>query len=85
MEIEERAHVSAEHCASVLLDTLPPLMRMLHVALRRQAGSEEDAPNFGQIRMLEMLRLQPWKLTDLAARHHVAASTMSRTTRAPTM
>jgi|GEM_PF-424976 len=77
--MDERAPASAEQCASVLLDTLPPLMRMLHGAMRRHAGNEEEAPNFGQIRMLEMLRARPWKLTDLAARHHVAASTMSRT------
>jgi DNA-binding MarR family transcriptional regulator len=79
LETEEQIQTSAEQCASVLLDTLPPLMRMLHGALRRHAGTDEDPPNFGQIRMLEMLQAQPWKLTDLATRHHVAASTMSRT------
>lgn len=77
--MEEQAPVSAEQCASTLLDTIPPLMRMVHSALRRHSGNEEEVPNFGQLRMLEMLRTHAWKLTDLAARHHVAASTMSRT------
>ena len=39
---------------------------------------EEELPNFGQIRMLAILQARPWTLGDLASRHHVAASTMSR-------
>jgi DNA-binding MarR family transcriptional regulator len=65
-----------EECARMLLDTLPQLMRMLHGSMRKNHG---EAHTFGQMRMLGMLREQPWMLTDLAARHHVAVSTMSRT------
>jgi DNA-binding MarR family transcriptional regulator len=52
---------------------------MLGGAMRRQFFGDEDAPSFGQIRMLEMLNAHAWKLSDLAARHQVAVSTMSRT------
>ena len=65
-----------ESCARMLLETIPPLMRMLHGAMRKSHG---EAHTFGQMRMLAMLRERPCMLTDLATRHHVAPSTMSRT------
>lgn len=61
----------------MLLETLPPLMRMLHGAMRRGCADDE-MPTFGQMRMLAMLRERSWKLTDLAASHHVTPSTMTR-------
>lgn len=76
MSNPEQAAPSTEVCARMLLETIPQLMRMLHGAMRRSHG---EAHTFGQMRMLAMLRERPCMLTDLAARHHVAPSTMSRT------
>jgi DNA-binding MarR family transcriptional regulator len=66
-----------EASARMLLETVPPLMRMLHGTLRRGCADDE-LPTFGQMRMLAMLRERSWKLTDLATSHHVTPSTMSR-------
>jgi DNA-binding MarR family transcriptional regulator len=70
---------SARDAAALLLETLPLTMRILGGAMH--AGRPNDGPplNMGQLRMLEMLHRRPWTLGDLAERHHVAASTMSRT------
>ncbi|GAB4114482.1 MAG: hypothetical protein Fur005_42810 [Roseiflexaceae bacterium] len=74
--MSERAVPDTATCADLLLSSIPPLMRMVGGAMRR---SHHDPFTFSQMRTLEMLRERPWALSDLAARHHVAASTMSRT------
>jgi DNA-binding MarR family transcriptional regulator len=60
----------------MLLETLPQMMRMFGGAMR-QAHTEEDV-NISQIRTLAMLHYHPWRLSDLARRQQIKASTMSR-------
>lgn len=66
----------AQESARLLLETMPALMRGLHTMRRGQF--DEDAASVGQLRMLEMLRARSWSLSELATRHHVTPSTMSR-------
>lgn len=70
---------TAEECAALLLETVPFSMRLLAGTMQQARGSDSPQLNFGQLRMLEMLHHRAWTLSDLAERHHVAASTMSRT------
>ncbi|HWQ13512.1 MAG TPA: MarR family transcriptional regulator [Roseiflexaceae bacterium] len=70
---------TARDCAALLLETLPVSMRILGGAIHTSHAPEDRPLNMGQLRMLELLRRHPWTLGDLAERHHVAASTMSRT------
>lgn len=69
---------TARDTASLLLETLPVALRILGGAMHQGLPSEGPPLNMGQLRVLEMLRSRPWTLGDLAERHHVAASTMSR-------
>src|SRR5262245_57639076 len=69
---------SARECAVLLLETIPHLMRGLHSIMRQRKGADEEAHTLGQFRMLEMLRREASTLSELAARHHVTPSTMSR-------
>ncbi|NWG22375.1 MAG: MarR family transcriptional regulator [Chloroflexi bacterium] len=69
---------SAYECASLLLDTVPGLMRSITGTLRQRHDGGDDAPTLGQLRMLAMLAERPWTLGELAARHHVTPSSMSR-------
>ena len=69
---------SARECAVLLLQTIPNLMRGLHMAMRQRKGSEEELSTLGQLRMLEMLRREPSTLSALASRHLVTPYTMSR-------
>ena len=68
----------AHDCAELLLGTVPNLMRGLGGAMRQKAGDDE-LPSMGQFRMLTMLHHAPNSLSELASRHHVTPSTMSRT------
>lgn len=78
MEIPDETPRSAD-CARLLLDTIPPLMRMLGRTMRRHPCGGDEAPTFGQIRLLHALGRHPCSLGDLATHAHVASSTMSRT------
>ncbi len=69
----------ARECARLLLETIPNLMRNLGGAMRQCKSGEEEHLNMGQFRMLGMLHAAPRTLSELAANHHVTASTMSRT------
>lgn len=68
----------AHECAELLLSTVPNLMRGIGGELRQKLGDDE-LPNMGQLRMLAMLHKTPFSLGELASRHHVTPSTMSRT------
>jgi DNA-binding MarR family transcriptional regulator len=69
----------ARECARLLLETIPNLMRSLHLISRQCRSDDEDQLNMGQFRMLALLNEAPRTLGDLAASHHVTPSTMSRT------
>ena len=69
----------ARECARLLLETIPNLMRSLHLISRQCRSDDEKQLNMGQFRMLAMLNEAPRTLGDLAASHHVTPSTMSRT------
>ena len=69
---------SARECAALLLETVPGLMRSIAGAVRQRADCDEEAPTLGQLRMLTMLGEHSWSLSELAARHHVTPSSMSR-------
>jgi DNA-binding MarR family transcriptional regulator len=75
------AHIppTARDTAALLLETLPAALRALGGAVHTGRPSDGPPLNMGQLRMLEMLHRRPWTLGDLAERHHVSASTMSRT------
>ena len=70
--------VSTRACASLLLATLPNVMRCLASAARQQKLDDDDHPRMGQLHILGMLREGPRTLRELAALHHVTPSTMSR-------
>lgn len=70
---------TAASCSRLLLATVPRLMRTLGASARQLRGADEEPISMGQIRMLDVLDAQSWRLSDLAARHHVTPSTMSRT------
>lgn len=70
---------TARDTAALLLETMPASMRVLAGAMHMGRPSDGPPLNMGQLRMLEMLRSRMWSLGDLAERHHVSASTMSRT------
>jgi DNA-binding MarR family transcriptional regulator len=69
----------ARDCARLLLETIPNLMRSLHLISRQCRSDDEEPLNMGQFRMLAMLHESPRTLSELAASHHVTPSTMSRT------
>jgi DNA-binding MarR family transcriptional regulator len=70
---------TARDTAALLLETLPVALRTLAGVVHMGRPSDGPQLNMGQLRTLEMLRRRPWTLGDLAERHHVSASTMSRT------
>lgn len=70
---------TAQECAALLLETVPFTMRVLAGAMHQARASDSPPFNMGQLRMLDMLRSGAWTLSDLAERHQVATSTMSRT------
>jgi DNA-binding MarR family transcriptional regulator len=69
---------SARECANLLLETIPNLMRGLHGVMRQRKGADDEPHTLGQYRMLALLEHEPRTLSALAAIHHVAPSTMSR-------
>ena len=72
------AFVAAARGYSIIL-TMPSTMRILGFLMRQRRVGDEDMLHLGQLRILEMLRHRPWNLGDLASRHHVTPSSMSRT------
>lgn len=70
---------TARDTAALLLETLPHALRALGGAMHASLPPDGPPLNMGQLRMLDMLHRRPWTLGDLAERHHVSASTMSRT------
>ncbi len=68
----------AELCAELLLQITPRMMRSMGMALRRQASGDGEQLNIGQLRMLDMLQHRTWALNELASKHSVTPSTMSR-------
>jgi DNA-binding MarR family transcriptional regulator len=70
---------SARDCARLLLEAVPGTMRVLGGIMRQRRAADEEPLSMGQLHMLEILRERPVSLSDLAARHRVAPSTMSRT------
>ncbi|HEX9369672.1 MAG TPA: MarR family transcriptional regulator [Roseiflexaceae bacterium] len=69
----------ARECAELLLATLPNLMRSLGGTMRQHRFGGDEPMKMEQLRMLEMLGCASFTLGELAARHHVTPSTMSRT------
>lgn len=67
----------AHECARLLLATMPGLMRGLKSCMRPPA--DDETLTMGQFRMLDMLSCAPCTLGELASRHNVTPSTMSRT------
>lgn len=70
---------NAHECARLLLQTIPYLMRGIKEAIRPPKAGDDEALSMGQLRMLDMLGHAPCTLGELASRHHVTPSTMSRT------
>lgn len=70
--------VEARECAVMLLGTLHPLMRTMRDATRQIKLEDRETPTIEQFRMLQVLAAQSRNLRELAARHAVSASTMSR-------
>ena len=70
--------VSARECASLLLRTIPDVMRRLAGVIRQQRPAREDSLHMGQIHVMASLSSRPSSLHELAATHHVTPSTMSR-------
>ena len=69
----------ARDCARLLLETIPNLMRNLHLMSRQCRSGDEEQLNMGQFRMLAILHEAPRTLSEMAVNHHVTPSTMSRT------
>ena len=69
---------SARDCAHLLLDTIPHFMRRLRGSLRDLKVAEAEAPTMEQFRLLDILSYRPRTGGELAAKHGVTPSTMSR-------
>ncbi len=69
---------SARQCARLLLDTLPNLRRGFSGFMREHTSATHEPLTVDQIRLLRILSHEPRTLSELAARHGVAPSTMSR-------
>ena len=65
-------------CASMLLQTLHPLMRTMRDATRQIKLDQSETPTMEQFRLMQVLAARPRNLRELAAKHAVSASTMSR-------
>jgi DNA-binding MarR family transcriptional regulator len=69
---------SPRECASMLLQTLHPLVRTMRDATRQIKLDRSDTPTMEQFRLMQVLAARPRNLRELAAKHAVSASTMSR-------
>ncbi len=69
---------NARDCARLLLETLPIVKRGVREATRLQRGPVHEPLTMDQVRLLKILRPEPHSLGELATRHGVTASTMSR-------
>ena len=69
---------SARDCAQLLLETLPVVKRGLRDATRAQKTPEHEPLTMDQVRLLKILKHEPRSLGELAERHGVTPSTMSR-------
>ena len=69
---------SARDCAQLLIETLPVVKRGLRDAMRSQKVPEHEPLTMDQVRLLKILRHEPRSLGELAERHGVTPSTMSR-------
>ncbi len=65
-------------CAKLLLETLPAVKRGLRDAMRPPKAPEHEPLTMDQVRLLKILRHEPRSLGELAGRHGVTPSTMSR-------
>ena len=70
--------VSSRECAELLLTTIPHLTRIIAGCCRQHMPPGEDAVRIGQAQLLHMIACGSYSLRELAARHHVTPSTMSR-------
>jgi DNA-binding MarR family transcriptional regulator len=68
----------ADACARLLIETIPSLMRGIGGTMRQSKIGDDEPLTIGQLRMLEMISCAPFSLGELASRHHVTPSTMSR-------
>src|SRR5689334_4120251 len=68
----------ADDTARLLLETIPSLMRGIGGTMRQSKIGDDEQLTMGQLRMLEMISCAPFSLGELASRHHVTPSTMSR-------
>lgn len=69
---------SARDCARIVLEGMPALRRMLGSVMRQQRGPDGEPLSFDQARLLKILGHESRALGELAARHGVTPSTMSR-------
>ncbi len=69
---------SARECARLLLETLPNLRREFGGLMRQQDAAGHEPLTMDQVRLLRILSHEPRSLSELAARHGVTPSTMSR-------
>ncbi|MBA3943579.1 MAG: MarR family transcriptional regulator [Herpetosiphonaceae bacterium] len=70
--------VNARDCARLLLETLPIVRRGVREAMRLQKVPVHEPLTMDQVRLLKILRHESHSLGELATRHGVTASTMSR-------
>lgn len=74
----ESETVDARDCADLLMRSIHPLMHTMRDAMRQLRLGEGDAPTMEQYRMMQMLSRHSPNLRELATRHAVTPSTMSR-------
>ena len=70
--------VDADECAELLMRSIHPIMHTMRDAMRQLQLGEGDRPTMEQYRMLQMLSMRSPNLRELAERHAVTPSTMSR-------
>lgn len=71
--------VAPRECAVLLLSTIPQLMRTIAGCSRHLKPAGEQPVRLEYVQLLHILAHSPCSLRELAARHHVTPSTMSRT------
>ena len=69
---------SARECAQLLLETMQSLRRRLGGVMRQRKSADHEPLTMDQVRLLKILSHEPSTLGELAARHGVTPSTMSR-------
>ncbi len=69
---------SARECAQLLRETIPNMRRVFGSLMREQNATDQEPLTMDQVRLLRILSHEPHTLSELAARHGVAPSTMSR-------